>query len=303
MDDVASAALPNQRGGPSTAGGEIPEVLARGASRRTRIEPPGAWQSLDWRELWEYRELLFFLVWRDVKVRYKQTVLGALWAILQPVMTMVVFTIFFGRLGGMSRHVDGAYSVFVFAALLPWTFFANALTQASTSVVGAGHLISKVYFPRILIPLAAIAVGLIDFAVAFLVLLPLMVANGVTFTWQLAALPLFVLGTMVTAAGAGALLAALVVAYRDFRHVSGFLVQLWMFASPVVYPVDVIPSEWRLWYSLNPMAGMISGFRSSALGEPFLLDTILISSLTAIVLLVAGIQYFLQVQRRFADII
>jgi lipopolysaccharide transport system permease protein len=277
--------------------------VARGPSRRTRIEPPRAWQSLDWPELWEYRELLFFLVWRDVKVRYKQTVLGASWAILQPLMTTLVFTIFFGRLGGLSRHVEGAYSVFVFAALLPWTFFANALTQASSSVVGAGNLISKVYFPRILIPVAAIAVGVIDLAVVFVVLLVMMAVNGVAFTWQLLALPLFVLGTMVTAAGAGALLAALVVAYRDFRHVSGFLVQLWMFASPVVYPLEVIPSEWRLLYSLNPMAGMISGFRSAALGEPFVLDTILISSLMAILILVAGVQYFLQVQRRFADII
>jgi lipopolysaccharide transport system permease protein len=277
--------------------------VTRDSPRRTRIEPPGAWQSLDWGELWEYRELLFFLVWRDVKVRYKQTVLGASWAILQPLMTTLVFTIFFGRLGGMSRHVEGAYSVFVFAALLPWTFFANALTQASSSVVGAGNLISKVYFPRILIPVAAIAVGVIDLAVVFVVLFVLMAVNGVAYTWQLLALPLFIFGTMVTAAGAGALLAALVVAYRDFRHVSGFLVQLWLFASPVVYPLEVIPPEWRLLYSLNPMAGMISGFRSAALGGPFVLDTILISSLMAIFILVTGVQYFLQVQRRFADII
>ncbi len=268
-----------------------------------RIESPRSWQFVDWGEIWEYRELLFFLVWRDIKVRYKQTVLGALWAILQPVMTTIVFTIFFGRLGGLSQRVSGAYPVFVYAALLPWTFLANAVTQSGNSVVASSNLISKVYFPRLLVPTAAIAGGVVDFGIAFLVMLGLMAWYGVSPSWQGLVLPLFVLGTAATAAGAGTFLAALTVAYRDFRYVVGFLVQLWMFASPVVYPLNIIPERWRLAYALNPMVGMISGFRSALLGEPFSSDVILVSAAAALVFLVVGVQYFLQVQRRFADII
>jgi homopolymeric O-antigen transport system permease protein len=300
MDDVA-ARLPRKvasdeagRRGPSSP------ALVR---RKMRIESPRSWQFVDWGEIWEYRELLFFLVWRDIKVRYKQTVLGALWAILQPVMTTIVFTIFFGRLGGLSQRVSGAYPVFVYAALLPWTFLANAVIQSGNSVVASSNLISKVYFPRLLVPTAAIAGGVVDFGIAFLVMLGLMAWYGVSLSWQALVLPLFVLGTAATAAGAGTFLAALTVAYRDFRYVVGFLVQLWMFASPVVYPLNIIPEQWRLAYALNPMVGMISGFRSALLGEPFSSDVILVSAAAALVFLVAGVQYFLQVQRRFADII
>jgi lipopolysaccharide transport system permease protein len=246
---------------------------------------------------------LYFLVWRDIKVRYKQTVLGALWAILQPLATMVIFAVFFGRLGGLSQHVDGAYSVFVYAALLPWTFLANSVTQAGNSVVGSGNLISKVYFPRLLIPLAAVIGGLVDFVIAFAVMLALMAANGVAVTWHVVALPVFVIGTIATAIGVGTLLAALVVAYRDFRYVTSFLVQLWMFASPVVYPLSVIPDQFQLAYALNPMVGMIDGFRAAVLGEPFHTGPILVSYAAAVLLLALGIQYFVQVQRRFADII
>jgi homopolymeric O-antigen transport system permease protein len=271
--------------------------------KKTTIEAPRSWQFVDWGELWDYRELLFFLVWRDVKVRYKQTVLGALWAILQPVMTMIVFTIFFGRLGGLSQRVNGAYPVFVYAALLPWTFFAASVTHAGTSVVGSSNLISKVYFPRLLVPAAAIAGGVVDFAIAFFVMLALMAWYGVSPSWHMLTLPLFVVGTVGVAAGAGTFLAALTVAYRDFRYVVGFLLQLWMFASPVVYPLEIVPEGWRLPYALNPMVGMISGFRSASLGEPFALDVIVVSTAVGLVLLLAGVQYFLQVQRRFADII
>jgi homopolymeric O-antigen transport system permease protein len=281
--------------------GELEGVPPR--SRRLRIESPRNWQTIDWRELWEYRELLFFLIWRDIKVRYKQTVLGALWAILQPLMTMIVFTIFFGRLGGLSQRVSGAYPVFVYSALLPWTFFANAVTLAGNSVVGSSNLISKVYFPRLLVPAAAVVGGVVDFAIAFGVMLALMAWYGVSPSWQTLVLPLFVLGTVATALGAGTFLAAITVAYRDFRYVVGFMVQLWMFASPVVYPLEIVPEQWRLAYALNPMVGMISGFRSALLGEPFFLDVILVSTAAGTVLLVAGVQYFLQVQRRFADII
>ena len=271
--------------------------------RRLRIEPPQSWQSIDARELWAYRELLFFLVWRDVKVRYKQTVLGATWAVIQPLMMMVVFTIFFGNLGGMSERVNGAYPVFVYVALVPWTFFANVVTQAANSLVGSANLISKVYFPRLLVPLAAIVGGLVDFGIAFSILIVLLLTYGIQPSIHLLTLPLFVVGTMTAAAGVGALLAALVVVYRDFRYVVGFLVQLWMFASPVVYPLDIVPEEYRLVYAVNPMVGMISGFRAAALGEPFPGNVVLVSSLSSAVLLLCGIQYFLQTERRFADVI
>jgi homopolymeric O-antigen transport system permease protein len=301
MDDVAAAGLPREVSC-DEAGRLAPVSLASGRGRM-RVEAPRSWQFVDWGEIWEYRELLFFLVWRDIKVRYKQTVLGALWAILQPVMTTVVFTIFFGRLGGLSRHVAVAYPVFVYAALLPWTFLANSVTQSGNSVLASSNLISKVYFPRLLVPTAAVAAGIVDFGIAFLVMLGLMGWYGVAPSWLVLVLPFFVMGTAATAVGAGTFLAALTVAYRDFRYVVGFLVQLWMFASPVVYPLDNIPDRWRLAYALNPMVGMISGFRSALLGEPISLDVVLVSAAAALVILAAGVQYFLQVQRRFADII
>ena len=254
-------------------------------------------------ELWAYRELLFFFVWRDVKVRYKQTVLGAAWAIIQPLTTTFAFTILFGRFGGMSKQVQGPYALHVFVGMLPWTFFANAVMMASNSLIGSSPLISKVYFPRIIIPISAIAVGLIDFAISFVVLLLMMAAYRVPPTWSMLALPLFLLGTMVTAAGAGILLAALIVTYRDVRYVMTFVMQLWLFASPVLYSIDIIPQKWHTLYSLNPMAGMIAGFRTSVLGGPYPERVIAISSASAVVMLAVGIRYFLQVERRFADVI
>ena len=254
-------------------------------------------------ELWAYRELLFFFVWRDVKVRYKQTVLGAAWAIIQPLTTTFAFTILFGRFGGMSKSVEGPYALHVFVGMLPWTFFANAVASAANSLIGSSHLISKVYFPRILIPIAAIAAGLVDFAITFAVLLVMMAAYGVVPSWAMLALPLYLLGTILSAAGAGVLFAALIVTYRDVRYVMTFVMQLWLFGTPVLYTLDIIPAKWHTLYALNPMVGMIAGFRASVLGGPFPAQVILISSVSCLVMFAAGVRYFLQVERRFADVI
>ena len=272
--------------------------------RRTlRLEAPRSWQTLNLAELWEYRELLFFFVWRDVKVRYKQTVLGALWAVIQPLATTFAFAILFGRFGGMAKQVDGPYALHVFVGMLPWTFFANAVLAASNSLVGSGHLISKVYFPRIIIPVAAIASGLVDFAISFLVLLVMMASYQVAPSASMLAMPLFLLGTIVTAAGAGLLFAALIVTYRDVRYVVTIVMQLWLFATQVLYTIAMIPPKWHLLYAINPMAGMIAGFRASVLGGGVPPNLILISSISAAVLFLAAVRYFVQVERRFADVI
>ena len=271
--------------------------------RTLRIEPAGSWQGLALTELWRYRELLYFFVWRDIKVRYKQTVLGALWAILQPVATTVLFTVFFGRLGGMSKQVSGSYSLFVYVGLSLWTFYANAVSLAANSLVGSSHLISKVYFPRLLIPIAAILSGLLDFAIAFAFLLVLMAVYHVAPSPQILLLPLFVLGTIVVAAAAGTLFSALIVSYRDFRYVITFVVQIWLFATPVLYALDIIPPQWRLLYGLNPMVGMIVGFRSSILGGPMPGALIAAAFAGAAVLLAFALRYFTTVERRFADVI
>ena len=277
--------------------------MAQPIQRHLRIEPAGSWQGLQLAELWRYRELLYFFVWRDIKVRYKQTVLGALWAVIQPLAGTALFTLFFGRLGGLSRQVDGSYSLFVYVGLSLWTFYANAVALAANSLVGSSHLIAKVYFPRLLIPLAAIFSGLIDFLVAFGFLVVLMVVYRVPPSAVILTLPLFVLGTMAVAAGVGALFSALVVSYRDFRYVIGFVVQLWLFATPVLYTLDSIPTEWRVLYAANPMVGMISGFRAAVLGRPLPLDVILTSTVVAALLLTGGLRYFTSIQRRFADVI
>jgi lipopolysaccharide transport system permease protein len=254
-------------------------------------------------ELWEYRELLFFFVWRDVKVRYKQTVLGAAWAVIQPLTTTFAFTLLFGRFGGMAKQVQGPYALHVFVGMLPWTFFANAVALASNSLIGSSHLISKVYFPRILIPAAAIASGLVDFAISFAVLLVMMAAYGVAPTWAMLALPLFLFGTIISAAGAGILFAALIVTYRDVRYIMTFVMQLWLFGTPVLYTLDIIPAHWHRLYALNPMVGMIAGFRGCILGARFPFDVILISSVSGLVMFVVGVRYFIQMERRFADVI
>jgi lipopolysaccharide transport system permease protein len=255
------------------------------------------------RELWRYRELLYFFVWRDIKVRYKQTVLGGLWAIIQPVAATLLFTVVFGRLGGLSKQVNGSYALFVYIGLSLWTFYANAVSLAANSLVGSSHLIAKVYFPRLLIPLASILSGLVDFAVAFAFLLVLMVVYRVPPAPQIVVLPFFVLGTMVVAAGAGVLFSALIVSYRDFRYVITFVVQLWLYATPVLYTIDIIPARWRFLYAINPMVGMVAGFRASVLGGPFPLDVVLVSIVSTMLLLAVGLRYFTAVERRFADVI
>jgi lipopolysaccharide transport system permease protein len=269
----------------------------------TTIRPRRGWQPVNFAEIWRYRELLMFLIWRDVKVRYKQTVLGGAWALIQPVMTMVIFTIFFGRYGGMAQQVSVPFPVFSYAGLLAWTYFATTITQAGNSLVSSSNLISKVYFPRLIIPLSSAGVGLVDFAVALPLMFGLLAWYGVAITPQLLLLPLFLGLAVIAAVGVGTLLAALVIAYRDFRYVLTFLVQMWMFASPLAYPLDVVPERWRLLYSLNPMVGVIDGFCAALAGTALRGDVIGVSAASAIVFLVAGLFYFKRVERRFADIV
>ncbi len=268
----------------------------------TRIRPSRGWVSLKLRDLWEYRELLYFLVWRDVKVRYKQTALGATWAIIQPFMTMVVFSIFFGRLANIPS--DGIpYPIFSFAALVPWTFFANGLANASNSLVGSANLLKKVYFPRLVIPLAAVAAGIVDFVLAFVVLVGMMFFYGIVPTWNVIWLPFFVLLALVTALGVGLWLAALNVEYRDIRYVVPFLTQFWLFATPIAYPSSLLPEPWRTLYGLNPMVGVVEGFRWALLGTQTAPGVmVLISALAAILILVSGAFYFRRMEKSFADV-
>lgn len=266
------------------------------------IEPSTGWRSIDFRELYVYRELLWLLTSRDVKVRYKQTVFGFAWAIVQPVMMMLVFSIFFGRLAKMPS--DGTpYPIFVYAGLLPWTFFAGAINASSNSVLGSAQLVSKVYFPRIFIPLSAILGSLVDFVIATAVLLLMMAYYDIGWGVNLAMVPFLMCGILVTALGVGSLLSALTVAYRDFRFVVPFLVQFWMFATPVVYPASLVPETWRWLLYLNPMTGVVEGFRAAYLGHS--LDVLGLSGslIAAMVLLVIGVAYFERVERRFADVI
>lgn len=269
----------------------------------TIIQPRPGWQIIDLAEAWRYRELLYFFVWRDVKVRYKQTILGAAWAILQPFAQMVVFSIFFGRMVEMPT-AGIPYPLFVFAGLLPWTFFSNAVTSSSGSVVGNQNLITKVYFPRLFIPATCVGVGLVDFAIAFGMLLVLMLYYGLTWPASLLLAPLIVLGLSVAAFGIGTLLAALTVAYRDFRYVVPFTVQLWMFATPTIYmDAAAVGPRWQLVLPLNPAYGLIYNFRALALGRPLDLYALGVSLAVAAAVLVIGCLYFRRVERRFADII
>ncbi len=269
--------------------------------RPVRIQPRNTWR-LDLRELWEYRELLWILALRDIKVRYKQTVLGVLWVILQPLTAMTIFSLVFGHLAKLPS--DGLpYPIFVFTALLPWTFFANAVTSAGNSVVGSANLISKVYFPRLIIPLASIGGILLDFAISAMILLIMMLFYGLGWSLNLLAAPVLVLALGFIALGVGTLLSALNVAYRDFRYVIPFLVQVWMFATPVVYPASLLPEDWRWLLYLNPMAGVVEGFRSAFLGRAFDVLGLGISFIIGTMAFLAGIWHFNRVERRFADII
>lgn len=267
------------------------------------IKPNPGWRAIDVRELWRYRELLYFLAWRDVKVRYKQTVLGAAWAVIQPIMTMVVFTIFFGKLGRMEEQSTVAYPIFVYAALLPWQFFATSVNQGGQSLITGANLISKVYFPRLIIPFSTLGAPLVDLAISFCVYALLMLWYGVPLTVSAFALPLCVCGMVLTTVGVATFLSALTVAYRDFRYVVPFMVQIWMFASPVAYSFEKIPAQWQLIYAVNPMAGIISGYRSALLGQRFHWGAITMSLGVSLTVFVAGTVYFRRVERRFADIV
>jgi lipopolysaccharide transport system permease protein len=270
--------------------------------RITVIEPPTGWRMLDWKELWSYRELLWVLTARDIKVRYKQTVLGAGWAILRPVLTMLIFSLVFGTLVKMPS--DGIpYPIFVYAALLPWTFFASAIGTASQSVVGSAQLVGKVYFPRLIIPLASIAAGILDLLISTAILLLLMAWYGIGWTPNLLLAPFMLMAVVLAALGVGTFLSAVTVAYRDVTHITPFLVQLWMYVTPVVFPVSIVPSSWQWLLYLNPLTGLIEGFRSAFLGRPLDGPAILVSLTMCLVFFVVAVSYFEKVERRFADII
>ena len=267
------------------------------------IAPRKGWLDLDLYGIYAYRELLYFLVWRDVKVRYKQASIGAGWAVLQPLLTMMIFTVIFGMFAKMSS--DGLpYSIFAYSALLPWNYFAQAIAQSGTSVVRDASLVNKVYFPRLIMPIAATFTPLVDFAIAFVILAAMMAWYGIAPTWAVITLPLFMLLAMMTALAVCLFLSALNVQYRDVGHAIPFLVQFWMYASPVVYSVRIIPVRWRALYSLNPMVGVIEGFRWAVLGKEhpdFLVMTV--STIAVIALLVGGLIFFRRMERTFADVI
>ncbi|MDQ4075591.1 MAG: ABC transporter permease [Chloroflexota bacterium] len=286
--------------------GELPtrvEAVDGGEVTTLRIEPSRGWVSLKLDELWEYRELLYFLTWRDIKVRYKQTVLGAAWAIIQPFFTMVVFSLFFGKLAQVPS--DGIpYPIFSYAALVPWTFFANGVTLSSNSLVGSANLIKKIYFPRLTVPLASVLSGVVDFLLAFLVLLGMMVFYGIVPTVNVIWLPLFLLLAFITSLGVGLWLSAMNVQFRDVRYIIPFLTQIWLFATPIAYSSSLLDEPWRTFYGINPMAGVVEGFRWALLGtETAPGPIVVVSSLVAVLLLVTGAFYFRRMEKTFADVV
>ena len=269
----------------------------------TIIQPRKAFWDLELGSLWEYRELLYFLVWRDIKVKYKQTALGVVWAVLQPLLATLVFSIFFGRLARMPS--DGVpYPVFVYVAMVPWQYFANALTESSNSLVASQNLIKKVYFPRLVIPLGSVIAGLVDFCFAFLVLIGMMFYYGITPSISIFLFPVFLLLAVCTALGVGLWMSALNVQYRDVKYTIPFLAQFWMFATPVVYPSSLVPAKYRVWYGLNPMAGVVDGFRYSLLGRAAKPGPRIWVSVAAVaVLLLGGLLYFRKMESTFADVV
>jgi lipopolysaccharide transport system permease protein len=273
----------------------------RSPLRATRLRPPHGRIAIGWADLWEYRDVLYFLTWRDIKVRYKQTALGVGWAILQPLLTMVVFSIFFGALAKIPSG-DVPYPVFSYAALVPWTFFANSVTQASNSLVDQEAILTKIYFPRLLVPTAAVLAGLVDVAIAFIVLFGLLPVYGITPTAAVLTVPLLIAFVAVTALAVSLWLSALNVRYRDVRYTLPFVVSVWLFASPVAYPSSLVPESWRPLYSLNPMVGVVDGFRWALLGDaeaPGL--SLLVSAAMVALLLTGGLIYFRSMERSFAD--
>jgi lipopolysaccharide transport system permease protein len=277
----------------------VPQVLPV-----LRIEPSKGWVSLKFHELWQYRELLYFLTWRDIKVRYKQTALGAAWAIIQPVFTMLVFSLFFGRLARVPS--DGIpYPIFSYAALVPWTFFANGLSHSSDSLVGNANMIKKVYFPRLVVPISSVISGIVDFLLAFVVLLALMASYRIYPTVNIFWLPLLLLLGLITSLGVGLWLSAMNVQYRDVRYVVPFLIQFWLFCTPIAYPSSLLSEPWRTLYALNPMVGVVEGFRWALLGTSTATSGLLmgVSAVMAVGLLVGGALYFRRMEKSFADVV
>jgi lipopolysaccharide transport system permease protein len=269
----------------------------------TVIEPKTGWVPVDFKEIWNYRELLYFLTKRDIKVRYKQTVLGGLWAVIQPAFTMLVFTLFFGRLAKMPS--DGLpYPIFVYAALLPWTYFANAVSASGNSLVGSANLITKVYFPRIVVPASAALAGLLDFFIALFVLAALMIYYQFLPGWGILLFPFLVALTFLCAVGVGLWLSALNVQYRDIRYAIPFLIQVWMFVSPVIYPVSLVKGNYQWLLALNPMGGVIHAYRASLLGhQPIDWSLLALSALIIVALFLGGLYYFRRMEKVFADVV
>jgi len=278
-----------------------PPLQAEGP--QTVIEPRKGWLPVDWREFWRYRELLYFLTWRDLKVRYKQTVLGFLWGFIQPFAQLVVFSVVFGRLAQLDSE-GVPYPVFVYAGLLPWQFFQSSLTRSSNSVVGNAGLITKVYFPRLIVPIASIGAGLIDFAISFVILIGLMVYYGYPPTTATLMVAPLVLLTIVSALAVGTFLSALSVAYRDFRYAIPFMMRLWFFATPVVWSLEKVPEKWRWVMALNPMVGVVDAYRAAIILEkPFAWTELAISTAVSLGVLQIGLMYFRRIEKSFADII
>ena len=286
----------SEQAGPAVASGESDDDAL------LVIEAETSGSHLHLKELWRYRELLYFLIWRDIKIRYKQTVLGAAWAIIQPLFAMLLFTLFFGKLARVPSD-NIPYPVFAYAGLLPWTFFANAVTNSSNSLVGSASLITKVYFPRVIIPAAAVAAGLLDFAIAFVLLLPLMIHYDIVPGANILLLPLFIILATLLALGVGMWMSALNVKYRDVRYALPFVIQLWLFASPVIYPSSLVPQRWQWLLALNPMTGVIEGFRASLFGRSFDWKSISLAAVVTLIVLAYSAYTFRRIEETFADII
>jgi lipopolysaccharide transport system permease protein len=300
MSDSTPVAAPP---GPHEADKNL-ETLRQSERPVRVIEPGRAGLRNVGTDVWHARELLYFLTWRDVKVRYKQTALGVLWALIQPVLSMVVLSLIFGRIAGITNNTGGVpYPIFVYSGLLPWIFFANTLSTSANSVVGNAVLVTKVRFPRITLPMAAVAAGLVDLLLAFSVLAGLMAWYHVPLSPRLLAAPLLVLGITMLTLGFGAIFAALTVSFRDFRYVIPFMTQIWMFLTPVMYPSGVVPSKWRWLLAVNPVTGWISGFRSVFLGTAIDRTSLAVAVSATVVVFFAGIHYFRATERRFADVI
>jgi lipopolysaccharide transport system permease protein len=300
-NNTAEAIRPNVQASPGPAA-DSAQRLPLPDAPVVVIEPGGSWVALDLRGLWAYRELLYFLTWRDVKVRYKQTLLGATWAIIQPLFTMIIFTLLFGRLAGIKS--DGIpYPIFAYAGLLPWTFFSNAVTNSGNSLVGSSTLITKIYFPRMIIPSAAVAAGLVDFALAFLILVPLMFYYHVSFSAELLLLPVMVILITFLALAIGMWMSALNVKYRDIRYALPFVIQLWMFVSPIIYPTSMLGGKLRIVLALNPLTGIIENFRAALLGRPLNLSSLAISAAITLVLFLYSAYSFRRMEKTFADLV